>query len=207
MGVKLRQLLDDETRLRTLMDAKARRPKGHPVWVFGFGSLMWNPCFKYDAKVSAEVHGYERKFHIWTMRARGTPEKPGLGLCLEDGGGTCRGIAYRLVEDDLEDAWRCLWDREMGSGIYSPVWVPIETDGHGEVTALTFVVNRDHPHYAGQMPLDDMAKIMAIAQGNYGLNRDYLAGTVSEMDKLNVRDEELERLLSKVDSICAEVKT
>ncbi len=193
--------MSPEEKHQSLLETRAARPRDEPMWVFGFGSLMWNPCFDYDVKTAAVLKGYDRKFHIWTTRARGTPDNPGLGLCLEDCSGACRGIAFRLVEDDVEAAWERLWEREMGSGIYRPVWVSLESEEHDQIVALTFVVNREHPHYAGPMPSDRMADIMAGAKGSYGLCRDYLAGTIDEMRKLNVADPELEELLSRVDAI------
>ncbi len=193
--------LPKEEAHRLLLETRAARPKGEPMWVFAFGSLMWNPCFSYDAKAPALLKGYDRKFHIWTTRARGTPDNPGLGLCLEDCCGMCRGIAYRLVEDDIEDAWERLWEREMGSGIYKATWVAVETEEYGRVVALTFVVNRHHSHYAGPMPTDHMAEIMAGAKGTYGLCRDYLAGTIEEMRKLDVIDPDLETLLARIDAL------
>lgn len=195
-----RVVLSDEERHRLMLETRAARPQGEPMWIFGFGSLMWNPCFDYDVKAPAFLRGYERKFHIWTMRARGTPERPGLGLCLEDCAGGCRGIAYRLSEEGIDDAWARLWEREMGSGIYRPTWVAVETEAHGRVPALTFVVNRNHPHYAGPLPMPRMAEIMAAARGNYGLCRDYLAGTIEEMRKLGVEDSSLDDLLAAVDA-------
>ena len=186
---------------QSLMETRAGRPDDEPMWVFGFGSLMWNPCFDFDIKTPAVLQGYDRKFHIWTTRARGTPDNPGLGLCLEDCSGACRGVAFRLIEEDVEAAWERLWEREMGSGIYRPVWVSVESEEHGQVVALTFVVNREHPHYAGPMPSERMADIMAGAKGSYGLCRDYLAGTIDEMRKLDVADPDLEDLLNRVDAI------
>jgi len=193
--------MSPEEKHQSLLETRAGRPRDEPMWVFGFGSLMWNPCFDYDVKTSAVLKGYDRKFHIWTTRARGTPDNPGLGLCLEDCSGACRGVAFRLVEDDVEAAWERLWEREMGSGIYRPVWVSLESENHDRIVALTFVVNRQHPHYAGPMPSERMADIMAGAKGSYGLCRDYLAGTIEEMRKLDVSDSDLEELLSRVDEI------
>jgi len=193
--------MSPEDKQKSLLETRAGRPSDEPMWVFGFGSLMWNPCFDYDIKTAAVLKGYDRKFHIWTTRARGTPDNPGLGLCLEDCAGACRGVAFRLVEDDVEAAWERLWEREMGSGIYRPVWVSLESEEHDRIVALTFVVNREHPHYAGPMPSERMADIMAGAKGSYGLCRDYLAGTIEEMRKLDVADSDLEELLSRVDAI------
>lgn len=191
--------LPSEDKFRILLETRAARPAGERMWVFAFGSLMWNPCYEFDAKASGLLKGYDRKFHIWTTRARGTPECPGLGLCLEDCSGSCRGVVHRVTEADEEAAWERLWKREMGSGVYRPAWVTVETDDFGPVVALTFIVNRDHSHYAGPMPLDDMAAVMADAKGKYGLCRDYLAGTISEMKKLNVVDQDLVTLLAKID--------
>jgi cation transport protein ChaC len=193
--------MSPEEKQQSLLETRAGRPSDEPMWVFGFGSLMWNPCFDYDIKTAAVLKGYDRKFHIWTTRARGTPNNPGLGLCLEDCAGACRGVAFRLVEGDVEAAWERLWEREMGSGIYRPVWVSLESEDYDRIVALTFVVNREHPHYAGPMPSERMADIMAGAKGSYGLCRDYLAGTIEEMRKLDVSDSDLEELLSRVDAI------
>jgi cation transport protein ChaC len=193
--------MSPEEKQQSLLETRAGRPSDEPMWVFGFGSLMWNPCFDYDIKTAAVLKGYDRKFHIWTTRARGTPDNPGLGLCLEDCAGACRGVAFRLVEGDVEAAWERLWEREMGSGIYRPVWVSLESEDYDRIVALTFVVNREHPHYAGPMPSERMADIMAGAKGSYGLCRDYLAGTIEEMRKLDVSDSDLEELLSRVDAI------
>ncbi len=193
--------LPKEEKFRLLMETRASRPADQPMWVFAFGSLMWNPCYEYDAKAPALLKGYDRKFHIWTTRARGTPDCPGLGLCLEDCSGACWGIVHRVTLDDEEAAWERLWEREMSSGVYRPGWVTVETEDHGPVVALTFIVNRDRTHYTGPMPLDDMANIMAGAKGKYGLCRDYLAGTISEMEKLGVIDPDLVTLLKKVDKL------
>ncbi len=194
-----RAMLSADEKLARLLEARASRPKDEAMWVFGFGSLMWNPCFEYDVQTAGVLVGYERRFHTYTTRARGTPEQPGLGLCLEDCGSECRGIVFRLKEDAVEEAWERLWAREMGSGIYRAAWLSVRTETHGVVPALTFVVNRHHPHYAGPMAREHMAEIMAKARGEYGLCRDYLFGTIQEMRKLGVVDPELDALLDDVD--------
>jgi glutathione-specific gamma-glutamylcyclotransferase len=178
---------------------RAGRPDG-PLWVFAFGSLMWNPCFEYDRADVAVLPGWERKFHIWTTVARGTPERPGLGLCLEKGNEGCKGIVYQLRAENEDQDWAALWYREMSSGIYQTLWTDVETENSGRVKALAFVVDRDHRQYAGPLPAEMMAEIMAGASGRYGRCRDYLAGTVEEMGKLGVSDPDLLHLLKLVDS-------
>jgi len=171
---------------------------GQDFWVFGFGSLMWNPCYSFDQKCHATVYGYERKFHIWTSVARGTPERPGLGLCLEKTGGECQGIAYRLCPDSMTEDMDALWKREMTTGVYHPVWLDAQTSTGETIRVLTFIVDTEHRQYAGALPLTTMAEIIAGAAGKYGKNVDYIANTIEEMAKLNVHDPELNELLALV---------
>jgi len=192
-----RELTRDERHQRLDL-IRRQRPDG-PVWVFGFGSLMWNPCFLYDSRHTAVLTGWERKFHIWTSYARGTAERPGLGLCLEAGPGACKGVAFRLLPDHEERDWHALWWREMTTGIYRAIWCEAEVEGHGVVPVLTFVVDRDHRQYAGPMETEVMARIIAGASGKYGTCRDYLANTLREMRVLGVIDPELTTLLHIVD--------
>lgn len=195
-----RQQLSSEEKQARIAAALAGRPAGEPMRVFGFGSLMWNPGFQWVDRVPGVVKGYHRCFRIYSTRARGTPDRPGLGLCMEaDPGAECRGIVFELAEATLERDMRALWDREQNSGVYDPVWLPVETDA-GTLQALTFVVRCDHPHYCGHLPPERMARIMAKAEGVYGRNRDYVAHLIDEMAKLGLRDPELERLLALIDA-------
>ena len=192
-----RELSSEEKQI-ILDETRALRPDG-PLWVFAFGSLMWNPGFEFAESDIAILAGWERKFHIWTTVARGTPDRPGLGLCLEKGEGDCKGIVYQLRPENEEKDWEALWYREMNSGIYKTCWADLETENFGRVKALVFVVNPEHRQYAGQLPVDVMAEIMAGACGRYGRCRDYLANTIDEMKKLGVIDLHLSNLLKAVD--------
>src|SRR5215468_1437406 len=72
-----------------------------PLWVFAYGSLMWNPGFAVRETQAARLHGFHRAFCIYSEHYRGTPEKPGLILGLLPGG-ACRGLAHRLPIDDYD---------------------------------------------------------------------------------------------------------
>src|SRR3546814_15151256 len=56
------------------------------VWVFGYGSLMWNPGFAFLERQPALLRGYHRAFCIYSEHYRGTRERPGLVLGLDRGG-------------------------------------------------------------------------------------------------------------------------
>lgn len=188
----------DEERQRRLDAVLESRPEG-PLWVFAFGSLMWNPCFDYDRCEPGVLEGWERKFHIWTTLARGTRERPGLGLCIEKGNGCSKGLVYRLLPQNEEQEWQQLWDREMVSGIYNAIWANVALDNGEQVRALTFVVDPSHRQYAGGMSIEEMSEIIVGARGKYGLCSDYLRSTVEELRKLDVKEEHLDALWAAVE--------
>src|SRR6266849_8927119 len=106
-----------------LRDFMATLPAGE-MWVLGYGSLMWSPCFSYGEKRLARVHGYHRALCILSSRYRGTPDKPGLvmGLCP---GGSCWGMAFRVQAGHAKDVLDALWKREMLNNVYVPKLVPV----------------------------------------------------------------------------------
>ena len=160
---------------------------------------MWDPCFDHVARRRAVLDGYRRAFTIWSGVARGTPERPGLGLCLEQGGGPSTGLAYRLDAAALEGSLEALWRREMHTGVYRPCWLPVLADGE-EVTAVAFVADHGHPQYAGPMPPRQMVEIIALACGARGPCRDYLADLVGELQRLEAPEPGLTELLARVDA-------
>ena len=99
------------------------------------------------------INGLHRRFCLWSLASRGTRECPGLVLGL-DRGGACRGVALRLPAMLAIDELHLLWRREMAVGSYHPRWVKVDAGGR-EIVALTFVVRREHPQYAGRLSLDE----------------------------------------------------
>jgi cation transport protein ChaC len=161
---------------------------------------MWRPCFGHLERRDAVLEGYARRFSIWTSLARGTPERPGLAMGLEAAAGRCPGIAFRLDPAQLDEAMEALWEREMVTGIYEPRWLLVETE-RGPLTALAFVVDQSHRQYAGKLPQDTAAAIIAGANGKFGSCRDYLANTVAALRAAGYPDAELEALLDAVQNL------
>lgn len=176
----------------------AARPAGQPVWVFGYGSLIWNPAFHFVEQRPALLRGYHRRFCFWTPLGRGTPDCPGLMLALERGG-QCQGVAFRIAEEAVESETDILWMREMLSGVYRPRWVRLQS-GAGVFSAIVFVINRHHPLYAGRLPLETAADHIARAEGRMGPCRDYLRRTVEHLEALGIPDRQMGRLLRLVDA-------
>ncbi|HET7883056.1 MAG TPA: gamma-glutamylcyclotransferase [Acetobacteraceae bacterium] len=170
----------------------ASHPASEDVWLFGYGSLMWNPAIEFAESRAGVVHGWHRRFCLWLQGGRGTPEKPGLMLALERGG-SCAGMLFRIPAAQARDELLLAWRRELFSGAYRSRWVTAATPA-GAVRAATFVVNRGHSRYAGRLEEALVASYLATATGSLGSCMTYLSETLAALRALGLRDRSLERL-------------
>src|SRR5258707_894788 len=154
---------------------RALRTCSEPVWVFAYGSLMWNPEIAFAEARPAFLHGYHRSFCLYSRDYRGTPERPGLVLGL-DRGGSCRGIVYRLPPDRVGETLDRIWAREMTGEVYRMCPVAVRTP-RGPVAAHACVVRRASPDYAGRLSLDAAAHLLAAAVGGRGAGPAFFAQT------------------------------
>lgn len=175
-----------------------RRPDGAgDVWLFAYGSLIWNPMIHFVDKRIATVHGYHRRFCLWTYLGRGSAEAPGLILGL-DRGGACRGVVYSIAVATARAELELLWRREMITGAYCPRWVRVATADDNPVWAIAFLINRSHPRYAGLVPEDRIVESIARAHGALGPCASYLFDTAQHLQDLGIRDTRLSRLRDRV---------
>ena len=176
-----------------LTDFRAVLP-AEDFWVFGYGSLMWSPCFAYRERRLARVHGYHRALCILSTRYRGTHRKPGLvmGLCR---GGSCWGMAYRIPRSEVGRSLARLWSREMPRRVYEPRVVPAMLPDGRRVNALAFVADPQHPSYVRELDLHGRARLVAQGIGKRGPCIDYIRNTLEHMHDVGVRDPHLERVL------------
>lgn len=189
----LAPLLLSEAELEgSLQQALAGCENGNDVWLFAYGSLIWNPMLRFAARRTALLRGYHRGFYLRSRINRGTPENPGLVLGL-DRGGACAGVAYRIAESDAEHELRLLWRREMLMGTYTPRWVSLTSAGTS-LRALAFVVRRDGCGYAGKLAEPEIADILLRTSGIYGSGADYLLRTVDGLAANGISDRRLLRL-------------
>jgi cation transport protein ChaC len=179
---------------RSLEQMLSLHARGNELWVFGYGSLMWNPEFDFDQRRTATVYGYHRSFCLWSRINRGTPDAPGLVLTLERGG-SCRGVAYRLARSHDREELARLWKREMSMGSYLPRWIECRS-GSASFEAMAFVVNRRCTGYAGKLPIETIVQAIATARGKYGTSADYLFRTEAALTEHGIRDERV-RLLAE----------
>jgi cation transport protein ChaC len=164
------------------------------LWLFGYGSLIWNPGLPTVDSCRARVCGYHRGLYLWSRVNRGTPQLPGLVLAL-DRGGSCPGVALRLAADGVMPHLDSLWAREMVMGSYRPAWLPCMLEDGRRVSALAFVIRRDVPGYVGRLPDDVIKTVFRQASGRYGTTLDYVARTAEALRASGMPDRALEALL------------
>ncbi len=168
-------------------------------WVFGYGSLMWRPGFAFLERRAAELKGRRRAFCIYSVHHRGTPARPGLVLGLLSGSGV-RGAAYRVAAAEWAATYAYLLEREQPTETYVEARLPVELDDGRVATALTFVSDQTHPQWAGALPLERRAELIAGASGLSGSNADYLRDLVAHLRAEGCADAELEALLARVEA-------
>lgn len=155
------------------------------MWVFGYGSLMWNPGFPHGEARLAHLHGHHRALCVWSWVHRGTRERPGLVLGL-DRGGSCLGVAHRVAAPDRDATIDYLYARELVTHVYVPVVRRIRIEGSGAVPALTFVVDRIHDQYAGRLTPEEAARTVRHARGRSGANPEYFFNTMAHLEALGI---------------------
>ncbi|WP_187429001.1 Glutathione-specific gamma-glutamylcyclotransferase [Roseobacter fucihabitans] len=169
------------------------------LWVFGYGSLLWNPGFEVAEKVVATLPGYARSFCMWSIHHRGTETDPGLVLALdEDPAHACEGVALAVAAGREAETLTYLRERELISSAYIERELDIDLVDGRRVGALCYVINPDHVQYCGGMALEEQAQVIARATGGMGPNTEYLYNTASHLSEIGLHDPDLEWLNQRV---------
>ncbi|HEY9671983.1 MAG TPA: gamma-glutamylcyclotransferase [Waterburya sp.] len=188
--------LSEDQLQESMRQTLGQLPPSSDVWIFAYGSLIWNPIFKFVEQRVGTIHGWHRRFCLWVPRGRGTPDNPGLVLGL-DKGGSCRGIVYRIAATDVPSELLLVWRREMLVGSYIPRWVRV-FDGTQKLEAIAFVINRHHRAYAGDISLETTVNSIATATGELGSCAEYLMQTLNGLMSVGIQDKQLLRLCDRV---------
>lgn len=167
---------------------------GKATQLFAYGSLIWRPEIEHVRERTAVLHGWHRSFCLRQLRFRATPENPGLMMSL-DQGGECHGVLFELPEEALETQLDRLFRREftVKPNTNMPLWVTVDTES-GPVAALAFVMSQTSELYAGNLPLEDVADILAKCCGHLGTGAEYLLNTVTQLEARGLHDPTLWRL-------------
>lgn len=170
------------------------------MWVFGYGSLLWNPGFEPAEAVTATLSGYHRSFCMLSIHHRGSVQEPGLVLALDEADSTCTGVAFRVAEPDENRVLAELRERELISSAYIEKHVPLALEDGRNVDALGYVINRDHEQYC-QFDLETQAQMIARSVGGRGPNPEYLYNTADHLVQMGIDDPDMAWLVTRVRQI------
>jgi glutathione-specific gamma-glutamylcyclotransferase len=172
------------------------------LWVFGYGSLLWNPEFDVAERQLAHLDGYTRGFCMRSIHHRGTETDQGLVLALDvEQGASCQGVALRAADGTEDKTLAGLRERELISSAYYEKTVPLRLEDGRQIEALAYIIEREHVQYTGPLPLEEQAQIIARAVGQRGPNTEYLHNTWSHLMTLGIHDDDLAWLDARVRQI------
>ena len=174
------------------------------MWVFGYGSLLWNPGFEIAVRAVATLPNYARSFCMRSIHHRGTVDDPGLVLALDERkGAQCAGVAFAVAEGKEDETLQYLRERELVSSAYLEKILTLNLADGRKVEAVTYVIDESHEQYCSDLPLEEQAQIIANAVGGRGPNWEYLYNTASHLRDIDLRDPDLEWLTARVRELVA----
>ncbi len=172
------------------------------LWVFAYGSLIWDPAVYVEEYRYGSLMGWRRSFCMKLEGGRGTRERPGLMAALDEGG-RCDGVVIRIAAERVDEETRFMWNREMFAGSYRPTFLQVDTP-QGPVEALAFLMEHSNERYMPDLDEDDAARMIALAEGNLGPNFEYLENLMRHLDELGLEDADMHRLYTKTCAVRAQ---
>ena len=169
-------------------------------WVFGYGSLMWNPGFRFKECHRATLYGYHRRLCLWSTRYRGDKANPGLVLGL-DRGGSCQGFAFLVAKSQASTTSSYLYQREMVNNAYSAEIKSLHLADGRCIPSLTFISKPDHPQFAKRQTIEDMAWIVYHAKGQRGENREYVVNCADKLTELGIHNTQLHKVVRALNKL------
>lgn len=174
------------------------------MWVFGYGSLLWNPGFEVAETAVGTLHGWHRSFCMRSIHHRGTDEAPGLVLALDaEAGAHCQGVALKVADGHEAKTLEYLRERELVSSAYLEETLEVVLRDARRVEAVTYVIDPHHVQYC-HLALEEQAQIIATAVGGRGPNTEYLHNTASHLTELGIEDADLDWLSVRVRHLAAQ---
>jgi cation transport protein ChaC len=171
-------------------------------WVFGYGSLIWNPGFPYVSAQQGLLRGAHRSLSIVSHYHRGTMETPGLVFGLVRGG-SCRGMVFEVADSHWPGVRAYLQEREQVTAVYRDVMRPVRLADGRKILALAFLVDEQHDQFAGVLTLEQQLAMVRAGVGLSGRNIDYVLNTARHLQELGIRDRPLMALATLLEEEAA----
>ena len=162
------------------------------LWVFAYGSLIWDPAVYVEEYRRGVLSDWRRSFCMQLEGGRGSHAQPGLMAAL-DQGGQCDGVVFRVAAGLVDQETKFMWRREMFAGAYCPLFLEVATP-QGSVDALVFVMDRTNRRYMPKLTNEEAARMIAVAEGGLGSNYNYLQSLVRHLDELGIQDDDMKKL-------------
>lgn len=197
----------DEEREAMRAETLAGRRDGD-LWVFAYGSLMWDPSIRFAEVRRARVPGHSRRFILKDVYGgRGTFESPGLMAALDqvdplDESTGCDGLLFRIARDDIEAETRILWQREKILPAYTASFVEAFIAAE-PIEALTFVADHEAEIIDAALTREEQIHLLATGSGVFGTSLDYLRNIARKFAALGIEDEEVSALLRDAEAYLA----
>ncbi len=195
----------EEQILASMRETLAERPCDGPVWLFAYGSLIWNPQFKFVERAPALLEGWHRSFCMRIIAGRGSLQQPGRMLSLAPGGQT-QGLALRLAEESLESELFMVWLREMVGGTYKPDWATLKLNDGRKASAIIFRFNPQCPFHENDDSIETITPLITSAYGQLGSNSDYVLMLHKALNEHNFHDDYVEALTTRVKRINSAIR-
>lgn len=195
----LKWLSEDDIH-QSMIEFLATRPINQELWLFAYGSLIWNPGISFEEKQSGIVKGWHRSFCMKLTIARGTVDMPGRMLSLLPSGSS-HGLVLKLSNNNFLSELKLIWRREMVGGIYLPQWVNVNLPDGREITAITFVGNEDSAFFETDDSIDTIKKIISCASGPLGTNKEYLELLYHALKDNSLEDTYIFKLFESINNL------
>ena len=191
--------LNDEILKKSLKDFIDEHHFGNEeVWVFGYGSLIWNPQLNYIDKKVISLQGLQRSFCLQSSIGYGTRETPGLMLIVEENeNAVCSGVAFKIAKENLWQELYHYWQREIRIDAYAPIMTSHVLNGE-RIKIITVVINKANSHYVPDLNLQEQAKLIAISKGAIEKNITYLNNLLVHLQEYGIEDDYLSKLQQAV---------
>ncbi|GAM20695.1 hypothetical protein SAMD00019534_038700 [Acytostelium subglobosum LB1] len=175
------------------------------VYLFGYGSILWRPGFPFIRKFNAYIKGYKRMFYQGSTDHRGTPDAPGRVVTLikqpddyEKDDWITWGTVYCIPDEEAEVILKNLDYREKGGyqRIETDIFINGKEGSHGK--AILYVATTLNEEYLGDDTMDNIANQIFRSVGPSGRNLDYLLKLAASLRKMEVSDEHVFELETRV---------
>jgi len=167
-----------------------------PIWLFGYGSLIWRPDFPYLDAHRAYIAGWSRRFWQGSHFHRGVETDPGrVVTVIKAPGERCYGRAFLIEPGVFEHL-----DRREKNG-YERNSIDICFD-EAQIPGVVYIAATTNPAFLGDAPLDVIAAQINRCKGRSGTNVDYLLKLARALRRLSISDPhvfELETLVLAIE--------